>query len=70
MAGAGRLTESIKELLGAGRAERLADVLEESHAADVSAALRELPLPEQVHLFRLLAPMRFVSSGSSATSCA
>ncbi len=58
MAGAGRLTESIKELLGAGRAERLADVLEESHAADVSAALRELPLPEQVHLFRLLAPQQ------------
>ena len=58
MAGAGRLTESIKELLGAGRAERLADVLEESHAADVAAALRELPLPDQVHLFRLLAPQQ------------
>jgi magnesium transporter len=58
MAGDGRLTESIKELLGAGRAERLADVLEESHAADVAAALRELPLPDQVHLFRLLAPQQ------------
>ena len=51
-----RLTESIKELLGAGRVERLADVLEEAHAADVAAALRELPLVDQVHVFRLLAP--------------
>jgi magnesium transporter len=51
-----RLTESIKELLGAGRAERLADVLEEAHAADVATALRELPLPDQVQLFRLLGP--------------
>jgi magnesium transporter len=51
-----RLTESIKELLGAGRAERLADVLEEAHAADVATALRELPLIDQVQLFRLLAP--------------
>ena len=51
-----RLTESIKELLGAGRTERLADVLEEAHAADVATALRELPLPDQVQLFRLLGP--------------
>jgi magnesium transporter len=51
-----RLTESIKELLGAGRAERLADVLDEAHAADVATALRELPLADQVQLFRLLAP--------------
>jgi magnesium transporter len=51
-----RLTESIKELLGAGRAERLADVLEEAHAADVATALRELALPDQVQLFRLLGP--------------
>ena len=51
-----RLTESIKEMLGSGRAERLADVLEEAHAADVATALRELPLPDQVQLFRLLAP--------------
>ena len=58
MEGTGRLTESIKELLGAGRAERLADVLEQSHAADVAAALRELSLPDQVHLFRLLAPQQ------------
>jgi magnesium transporter len=51
-----RLTESIKELLGAGRAERLADVVEQAHAADVATALRELPLPDQVEVFRLLAP--------------
>ena len=51
-----RLIESIKEMLGSGRAERLADVLEEAHAADVATALRELPLPDQVQLFRLLAP--------------
>src|SRR6185503_21308983 len=43
-------------MLGSGRAERLADVLEEAHAADVATALRELPLPDQVQLFRLLAP--------------
>jgi magnesium transporter len=53
-----RLTESIKELLEAGRAERLADVVDEAHAADVATALRELPLPEQVQLFRLLAPQQ------------
>ena len=52
-----RLTESIKELLGAGRTDRLADLLEEAHAADVATALREQPLTEQVQLFRLLAPL-------------
>jgi Mg/Co/Ni transporter MgtE len=52
-----RLTESIKELLGAGRTDRLADLLEEAHAADVATALREQPLAEQVQLFRLLAPL-------------
>jgi magnesium transporter len=52
-----RLTESIKELLGAGRTDRLADLLEEAHAADVATALREQPLAEQVELFRLLAPL-------------
>ena len=51
-----RLTESVKELLGAGRAERLADVLEAAHAADVATALREVSLSDQVQLFRLLAP--------------
>ncbi|HEU5319303.1 MAG TPA: magnesium transporter, partial [Methylomirabilota bacterium] len=50
--------ESIRELLAAGREERLIDVLEEAHAADISSALRELPLAEQVHVFRLLSPQQ------------
>ncbi|MBI3106584.1 MAG: magnesium transporter [Candidatus Rokubacteria bacterium] len=49
-----RLGETIRDLLESGRHERLAQVLEESHAADVAAALRDLPVPEQVTLFRLL----------------
>ena len=49
-----RLTESVKELLGGGRDERLAGILENAHAADISSVLRELPLPDQVRLFRLL----------------
>ncbi|HYE92993.1 MAG TPA: magnesium transporter [Terriglobales bacterium] len=49
-----RLTESVKELLASGREERLAAVLEDAHAADISQALRELALGDQVRLFRLL----------------
>lgn len=49
-----RLTESIKELLGGGRNERLADLLENAHAADISSVLRELDPPDRVRLFRLL----------------
>ncbi|MBI3636334.1 MAG: magnesium transporter [Candidatus Rokubacteria bacterium] len=55
MEGTARLTESIKELLEGGRAERLAAVLEDAHAADISSALRELEVPDQVRVFRLLA---------------
>jgi magnesium transporter len=51
-----RLTESIKELLGGGREERLGQVLEDAYPADIATALRELPVPERVHVFRLLAP--------------
>lgn len=51
-----RRTESIKELLGGGREERLANVLEDAHAADIARVIRELPLPDQVRLFRLLGP--------------
>jgi magnesium transporter len=51
-----RLTESIKELLGSGREERLGQVLEDAYPADISSALRELPVPERVHVFRLLPP--------------
>jgi len=49
-----RLIESIKELLDGGRDDRLAAVLEDAHAADVSAALRELDVADQVRVFRLL----------------
>ena len=51
-----RLTESIKELLENGRDDRLTDTLADAHAADVSSVMRELPLPDQVRIFRLLAP--------------
>src|SRR5918996_1566105 len=51
-----RLVETVKELLGAGREERLANLLGEAHAADVASTLRELPVDDQVRLFRLLAP--------------
>src|SRR2546422_6405863 len=54
----GRLTESIKQLLGEGRDERLADLLEDAHPADVSRVIRELPHEDQVRLFRLLTPQR------------
>ncbi|MBI2525185.1 MAG: magnesium transporter [Candidatus Rokubacteria bacterium] len=49
-----RLSETIRDLLEAGRHERLAQILKESHAADVAAALRDLPVPDQVTLFRLV----------------
>lgn len=51
-----RLSESIKELLGGGRDERLANVLDEAHPADVSRVIRELPLEDQVRVFRLMSP--------------
>ena len=51
-----RLTESIKELLSGGREERLGQVLEDAYPADIATALRELPVPERVHVFRLLPP--------------
>jgi hypothetical protein len=49
-----RLGETVRDLLEGGRHERLAQTLEESHAADVAATLRDLPVPEQLTLFRLL----------------
>jgi len=49
-----RLAETVRELLEAGRPERLAQVLEDAHAADIAAALREISLPQQVTVFRLL----------------
>jgi magnesium transporter len=49
-----RLADSIKELLEAGRDERLAATLEDAHPADVSSVIRELPPADQVRVFRLL----------------
>jgi len=49
-----KLGETVRDLLEGGRHERLAQVLEEAHAADIAAALRDLPIAEQVTLFRLL----------------
>ncbi len=51
-----RLIEAVKELLGAGRDERLAAMLEDAHAADVASVIRELAAPDQVRVFRLLTP--------------
>jgi magnesium transporter len=51
-----RLSDSIKELLGGGREKRLADVLDEAHPADLSRVIRELPVEDQVRVFRLLTP--------------
>jgi magnesium transporter len=49
-----RLSETVEELVRSGRRERLSQVLDEAHAADVAAALRDLPVPDQVAVFRLL----------------
>jgi magnesium transporter len=51
-----RLRESIKLLLVEGRDERLSDVVDDAHPADVSRVIRELPHDDQVRLFRLLSP--------------
>jgi magnesium transporter len=51
-----RLRESIKQLLVEGRDERLSDLIEDAHPADVSRVIRELPRDDQVRLFRLLSP--------------
>ena len=56
MAETERLTESVKELLEGGRDDRLTDILADAHAADVASVMRELPLPDQVRILRLLAP--------------
>ncbi len=51
-----RLATSVKELLEAGRDDRLATVIEAAHAADLAAVVRELPPSDQVRVFRLLGP--------------
>ncbi|MBI2152206.1 MAG: magnesium transporter [Candidatus Rokubacteria bacterium] len=49
-----RLAETVKDLLEADRRERLAQILEEAHPADVTRTLRELPIEQQTTVFRLL----------------
>ncbi len=49
-----RLSETVRDLVQAGRRDRLAQVLEEAHAADVAAAMRDLSIADQVTVFRLL----------------
>jgi magnesium transporter len=51
-----RLRESIKLLLVEGRDERLSDLVEDAHPADLSRVIRELSHDDQVRLFRLLSP--------------
>jgi len=54
MAETTRLTETVRDLLESGRRERLSQVVEDAHAADIAMVLRDLTLPDQVTLFRLL----------------
>lgn len=49
-----RLAETIKDLLEGDRRDPLAQILEEAHPADVTHALRELPVEQQTAIFRLL----------------
>jgi magnesium transporter len=49
-----RLSATISDLLEGEQQERLAQLLEEAHPADIAQALRELPLPQQTAVFRLL----------------
>jgi magnesium transporter len=53
-----RLRETIETLLAGGRDERLADLVEEAHPADIAGVIRELPVEDQVRVFRLLPPSR------------
>ena len=54
MAEGARLTDTVQDLLESGRRERLGQILEDAHAADIAAVLRDLTLAEQVTVFRLL----------------
>ncbi len=49
-----RLSETLRDLVEAGRRDRLAQVLEEAHVADIAAAIRDLSIADQVTVFRLL----------------
>jgi magnesium transporter len=49
-----RLGETVRDLVESGRHERLGQVLEEAHAADIAAVLRDLSVADRVTVFRLL----------------
>ncbi len=50
-----RLTDTVRDLLEEGdRQERLSQLLEEAHHADVARMLRELPMAHQTTVFRML----------------
>lgn len=49
-----RLREAVRDLVQAGRRERLTQVLAEAHVADIAVALRDLSVADQVMVFRLL----------------
>jgi magnesium transporter len=49
-----RIALAIRDLIASGRRDRLGPVLTEAHPADVAAALRDLPVEDQVAVFRLL----------------
>ncbi len=49
-----RLLEGIRNLLEDGRGDRIAQLVEDAHPADLSNLLRELTVPQQVSVFRLL----------------
>lgn len=49
-----KLGEAVRELLASRRHQRLAGLLDEAHPADIAAALRDLPLVDQVLVFRRL----------------
>ncbi|HVQ78103.1 MAG TPA: magnesium transporter [Candidatus Binatia bacterium] len=49
-----KLRETVREFLESRRHERLSERLDDSHPADIAAALRDLPVAEQVLIFRLL----------------
>jgi magnesium transporter len=49
-----RTADSIRELVESGRRDRLAHLLAGTHPADIAAALRDLSVPDQVAVFRLL----------------
>src|SRR2546427_9067630 len=49
-----RLSETLHDLVQTGRRDRLAQVLQEAHAADIATAVRDLSVADQVTVFRLL----------------